>query len=84
MCQKVMPHFLCCVKVILVKISQTFAIVLLKENIFKNIFFMFSDSVLPPSTPEDTSVLALLPLYAQYSASAPPTHCHSRAELVKN
>jgi len=63
-----MPHFLSCVQVILVKISQNFNTFPMKEYIFQNIFFMFVDSILPPYTPENISVLPLPPPYAQHSA----------------
>jgi hypothetical protein len=43
-----MPHFLCYLQFVLVKISQLFTTALLKTYIFKNIFFVFVESVLPP------------------------------------
>jgi hypothetical protein len=58
----------------------------LKGYIFQNIFFMFVDSVLPPYTPENIS---LLPMHitlriASSSASSRPARCHSDAQQVKN
>jgi len=89
-CQKEMPHFLCCVQVIRVKTSQNPL-----QFRWNSTFFKIYSSCLSTAffrlTPLRTflSFLYLLPMHstlrsASSCASAPPARCHSGTQQVKN